>query len=263
MFLPVCSTPEPRPLLSAFVFITFILLCGFILVSLTVAAVTSGINDRIKTINVNDNVVGEVEIDELLDDEVDAEKFEDKFDPALVLLMLKQLWKQAEDHERKMENKRKKRNATIHPTATETDGIEALRKKFDKRGGFLDRGLSWRGVSGVFSIQKQSISIRNAIGHTRYKLFFAFTVLLAAIMEIWVLQERTRPTSVEVFQVLLQFYFSFDIFVRIVAQFPDYWNYYSDAWNQFDTVVVALTWVPCFITILRVRRGSFFGKGSY
>jgi hypothetical protein len=53
MLLSVCRHPEPRPLLASVLLISFILLCGFILVSLTVASVTSGINERLKELEVD------------------------------------------------------------------------------------------------------------------------------------------------------------------------------------------------------------------
>ena len=50
MFLPVCLHSKESPVAAPIIFTTFILICGFILISLTVAAVTGGINDRLKCI---------------------------------------------------------------------------------------------------------------------------------------------------------------------------------------------------------------------
>ena len=49
-FLPVCYAPHASPILSSLVFTTFVLLCGFILVSLTVAFVTTGINNKLASL---------------------------------------------------------------------------------------------------------------------------------------------------------------------------------------------------------------------
>jgi hypothetical protein len=54
MILSVCTNPQPRPILASVIFISFILLCGFILVSLTVASVTSGINERLKDLEIEE-----------------------------------------------------------------------------------------------------------------------------------------------------------------------------------------------------------------
>ena len=48
MFMPLCSHPESFPVLAPILFISFVVVAGFILVSLTVAVVTSGINDRLE-----------------------------------------------------------------------------------------------------------------------------------------------------------------------------------------------------------------------
>lgn len=66
MLLSVCKNPEPRPFLASMMFMSFILLCGFILVSLTVASVTSGINERLKEL--------EVEGEEFHQQEAEAER---------------------------------------------------------------------------------------------------------------------------------------------------------------------------------------------
>ena len=50
MYLPVCTNPQPSAIRAPILFTSFILICGFILISLTVAAVTGGINDRLKAI---------------------------------------------------------------------------------------------------------------------------------------------------------------------------------------------------------------------
>ena len=50
MYLPICRNSKAHPYIATFIFVTFILLCGFILISLTVAVVTAGIRDRIEQI---------------------------------------------------------------------------------------------------------------------------------------------------------------------------------------------------------------------
>jgi hypothetical protein len=64
MMLSVCQHPEPRPILASVILISFILLCGFILVSLTVASVTSGINERLKELEVEGEEIHQQEAEE-------------------------------------------------------------------------------------------------------------------------------------------------------------------------------------------------------
>jgi hypothetical protein len=54
--LPVCNAPLKRPMASLAIFVLFILVCGFILVSLTVAFVTTGINNRLKQMKEREDV---------------------------------------------------------------------------------------------------------------------------------------------------------------------------------------------------------------
>jgi hypothetical protein len=50
LFLPVCSHSEGSPALAVVIFISFILLCAFILMSIMIAVVTAGIRERIEEI---------------------------------------------------------------------------------------------------------------------------------------------------------------------------------------------------------------------
>lgn len=47
LYLPICWKPEASPISATLLFVSFVLICAFILVSLTVAFVTTGINTRL------------------------------------------------------------------------------------------------------------------------------------------------------------------------------------------------------------------------
>jgi hypothetical protein len=49
-YLPVCALPNRSPLVSSGLFTLFILMSGFVMVSLTVAFVTTGINNKLRTL---------------------------------------------------------------------------------------------------------------------------------------------------------------------------------------------------------------------
>lgn len=57
MYMPVCHSPKASPILSPLLFMSFVIVVGFILISLTIAVVTSGINDRLDELKENDEVV--------------------------------------------------------------------------------------------------------------------------------------------------------------------------------------------------------------
>lgn len=62
MYLFLCDTPTSHPYLSSFIFISFVVLTGFMLISLTVAAVSGGVHTRLEGVAEYD--VSEVDIDD-------------------------------------------------------------------------------------------------------------------------------------------------------------------------------------------------------
>lgn len=47
-YLPICSNPRGRPVASVFLFFTFILVCGYFVMSLNLASVAIGINEKLE-----------------------------------------------------------------------------------------------------------------------------------------------------------------------------------------------------------------------
>mmetsp|Transcript_17129 Transcript_17129/g.25696 ORF Transcript_17129/g.25696 Transcript_17129/m.25696 type:complete len:612 (-) Transcript_17129:1137-2972(-) len=244
MFLPICEKSVARPLVASFVFITFILICGFILVSLTVAAVTAGINDRITQIqHEDDNESDDISLDSSLQSEVNDNEgdFVDRFDPELVLLMLKQIWKQHEAAIAKL-------NLRKRTTTVKVDDINAVSRRvlLQKQNSRFNIGNWFYNLMNCFDAKRQSIVMRNVTGHTVYKIIFAFTIFLAAFLEIYVLQKNKRYTSIVAAQVVLQVYFTVDIALKLLAHYPEYMTYFNSSWNIFDIVLVVVTWTPFF-----------------
>ena len=56
MHMPVCHSPQAHPILAPILFMSFVVIAGFILVSLTVAVVTSGIHDRLEELKESEEV---------------------------------------------------------------------------------------------------------------------------------------------------------------------------------------------------------------
>jgi hypothetical protein len=74
MYLFLCDSPTSHPYLSSMIFTSFVVLTGFILISLTVAAVSDGVNLRLIEIQKQQQEDEEYERDEeLLENLVDAE----------------------------------------------------------------------------------------------------------------------------------------------------------------------------------------------
>ena len=54
--LPVCSSPEAKPVTATVFFISFTVIVGFVLLSLTVAFVTSGIDKKLRDLQKEDEL---------------------------------------------------------------------------------------------------------------------------------------------------------------------------------------------------------------
>ena len=57
MYMPLCYSPKAYPIISPILFMSFVVMAGFILISLTVAVVTSGINDRLEELKDRDEEI--------------------------------------------------------------------------------------------------------------------------------------------------------------------------------------------------------------
>jgi hypothetical protein len=49
-FMPICTEPSSQPIVSILIFISFVIIVGFVLMSLTIAAVTAGISERLDSL---------------------------------------------------------------------------------------------------------------------------------------------------------------------------------------------------------------------
>lgn len=80
MYLFLCDTPTYHPYLSSFIFTSFVVLTGFMLISLTVAAVSGGVHMRLEEVQKEDDENGtEIDIaDDLSDVDEPPKKEEEK-----------------------------------------------------------------------------------------------------------------------------------------------------------------------------------------
>jgi hypothetical protein len=73
MYLFLCDSPNAHPYLSSFIFTSFVVFTGFILISLTVAAVSDGVHQRLIEIQKQQTDEDEYEFDdELLDETLET-----------------------------------------------------------------------------------------------------------------------------------------------------------------------------------------------
>jgi hypothetical protein len=261
--LPVCRHSEASPVLAVFIFLSFTLLCAFVLMSIMIAVVTTGIRERIEEIQGSSRPDGTPLLrrcstrQSLRYDSKKKKKGQTlsrewskdfstyevhrslmiSFDPETILLMLTRVWKNAETESGQ-------RQAETLPSATAASSID-----------------SWTIFSTGNNFKEQSIAFRNLIHHPVYTLTFTFVIILAALLQLIVLQE-SKPSSsgsgwewIEWLQYLIQAYFMVDIFMRVKAHYPDYLSFlWEDSWNTFDLILVILTLLPIFATGTSAER---------
>jgi hypothetical protein len=237
MILPICSQPKARPILSGLVFITFITLCGFILMNITIAAVAAGISDRLDALRKED-FAHELGLKPSSNaSQVVEETGRAVFtDPDFLLMLLKQVWSEESSARRRRgkpsESEREQDNETASQATTKED----------------------EGFTARFKWSRQSLAMRDLTGTALYTYLTAALVTSSALIELYLLQKKASSqadqtiTAPDVLQILLQIIFTLDLYCQVVAAYPNLTAFFHNKWNQFDSVLVLLTWVP-IITI--------------
>jgi hypothetical protein len=292
LMLPICTTPEKHPVISAIMFLSFIVICAFILVNLTIAAVTSGINVRLDSIKNEDSDAmalgqmlagemstihgGNAELNKLL-----------IADPDMLLMLLKQVWREQDAYARKKKMKEtlhhssqnlKKKNRkavdmsslNLHAyskgtgisTATmasalsstmssKTSAMSSDSSQVSARSLIMPEDednltehqsdeinyLEWRG---------QSILFRDVLSHYTYQYIIFAMITFSALLELVVLQRGSTHVTILVTNLILQILFSVDLYVQIVAVYPNFSFYFKNNWQCFDALIVTATWIPVF-----------------
>ena len=224
MLLPVCTHPVKRPVIASVIFVSFILLCGFILISLTIAAVTSGINDRL----------GQLEKEELQQENVLASQPMNSLltDRDMLLMLMLEVWKKDEEH--KKQARKARRTGQKRATITRSESM-------------IDNCLDFLISFNPTDIKSTSIYMRTMTNHYIYRYLNAFLLAFAALLELWVIQNpNISRLYVEWLQLILQILFTMDISFKVLAHYPASMKFFNDRWNTFDFALVLGTWVPIF-----------------
>lgn len=287
LMLPICKTPEKQPAIAAIMFLSFIVLCAFILVNLTIAAVTSGINvrlDRIK--NEGSDVMA---LSELLGGNMstihgnaDLNKLLIS-DPDMLLMMLKQVWKEQDAYARKkrkensainLKNKKKKRKSIdassldLHTyskgSSISTTSIASSISSVASCTNPSLRSISTKSNSSIsdvdlddqtehhnaninyFEWRGQSILCRDILSHYTYHIVIFGMISFSALLVLVVLQSGSTHISILVASLMLQILFTLDLYVQMVAAYPNVRIFFHNKWQCFDAVIVLATWVPVF-----------------
>ena len=292
MMLPICTAPEKHPVIASIMFLSFIVICAFILVNLTLAAVTSGINMRLDSIknegsdlialssvlgNNTSTIRGNHNLDKLL-----------IADPDMLLMMLKLVWKEQDAYARKKKQqeqedsdslkrknankqRRKSRNASsldlhTHSSSSSTGTIVSSISSVTAPSVRSIRSLSSKSSShsiseadeddhlndhhftdlNYFEWRGQSILCRDILSHYSYQFVIFGMIALSALLVLVVLQSGTTHVTILVANLLLQILFTLDLYVQLVATYPNVRVFFKNRWQCFDAIVVVVTWIPVF-----------------
>ena len=97
--------------------------------------------------------------------------------------------------------------------------------------------FEWRG---------QSILCRDILSHYSYQFVIFGMIALSALLVLVVLQSGTTHVTILVANLLLQILFTLDLYVQLVATYPNVRVFFKNRWQCFDAIVVVVTWIPVF-----------------
>jgi hypothetical protein len=323
MFLSVCSNPQSRPILASSILVSFILLCGFILVSLTVASVTSGINERLKDLELEEGVApgpaaaavprreGEVSsasdvpppplqttgpsgapvvvpspsplINRSLSGVLAAKLTSHGGQQTLLthremlLMVLIQLWRKEELYVNTTQPvlDRQESGGAAAGAGTSPSPSRSIQRHLSTRTleqtnrycHFKIQSIFLEVVACVLAfrdldLRSMSIHMRSLTSHPLYKYLLAATIASAALFEILLLERASndphRKSSVaallQVAQLVLQIYFTMDVMAQVLSHYPSCVSFFTERWNQYDLVLILVTWIPTLATGLAIQR---------
>ena len=279
LLLPICTSPEENRIISAVIFLSFIVFCGFILVNITLAAVTSGIKMRLDRINhETDDAINR---NDLLSSESNCEEDNNSIDksligdPDMLLMMLKQVWREQDAHARRMladkakssRTKRKHKSmdesslclhvhekSTIKSTAPSMkvpqkithhshNNHHSLNHQFHELDDDLDEHHSEE-ERNYWEWRSQSILFRDVLSHHIYQYVMFALIAFSALLVLVILQSNGTPLVIRIINLLLQIIFSLDTYIQAISTYPNFQLYYGNKWQFVDGIFVAILWIP-------------------
>jgi hypothetical protein len=287
-YLPVCYSPIGRPAVSSLVFVLFILVCGFILVSLTVAFVTTGINTKLSHLK---------EVEEAEETKMENESVKSgKTGGVLHGLRRKSVLQNAirsgilnsEESDKSISSSMSVQQDTqIEKTpsllynsnqpakAVDPDTLRALLLEVwsQKGGGILKKeqeDTDKPGSPSATSAKKRKGKLEKfflwlgvkmkTITSNRYYNYVMFTaIVFAAIIEILSLENKISAYAANSCSIGIQIVFTIDLLIKLAATAPKYSLFIDDAWNNFDILIVLLLWIPV-VVVGSSANDKYFGK---
>ncbi len=292
-YLPVCWKPVAYPTFAPILFVSFILICGFILVSLTVAFVTTGINTRLHEMKQQEDkeelkaelgnrrsiklhkkgkenktneeaTFGSFSIQRISSSENEssprlsiADKVQDSFEISKKII----------------EPSQQRKSPALDPNLLRellkqvwigSDMVKDESKGDDVAEDYSDtdtpRKQSKR-RQRVFenSMLRIAVKCKVIVANKYYNYAIYVVVILAAMLELVSIERSTHDQKVNNIGLACQVVFSIDIILKFVSCAPRYVTFFHNSWNQFDFLLVAALWVPVALN----ARDSYIGKCLY
>ena len=299
MFLPICTQPEQFPILASSIFITFILVCGFILVSLTLAAVTLGINERIDEIKSEKEKEDKQVVPRQLGyaNRSFSSSAQIDYDPAALVTTLQKHWHYQEcsrsfrqsslgiisTPEEVPQPRGKSIPATgrIYPEEgtgqgkpnADMENPDPLLKESAPRAP-PRRSMLYNSTISNYSVtttkradsldftfmDKVKVTISVFTDTRAYTILVAVLILFSAVLELWALQIGARGYTIGLLQAIIQIFFIIDIALRFILRHPDYMHFFNSSLNRFDLAIVLLTCIPFLSFFITGSSGEYLGK---
>lgn len=177
------------------------------------------------------------------------------------------------------------RSSKYTPTTVGKDTSNSLRNQNFNRVGsktnyFLYRlQVMWEELSACMlafrdaDLQSMSIHMRAMTNHPFYKYLLAMTISFAAAIEIVILERSPDEESADdelnfilrVTQIFLQIFFTVDIICQVISHYPSWESYFKQRWNQYDVILILITWIPILATGLTIQKylGEFMPEAFF
>jgi len=229
-----CNHPTEQPALSAFYWIIFIFISTFVMLSLFIGAITIAMSEQM----------------ELLANEADPED-ESKF-----LVHMRPLAKDISTSMKACWNKYASVQVDQFGNVTEP---QVLSQGAVAGGGPSE--LKYRfGVFSRFAELNGFLAANEA-----FQNFVTCTILCAGVTvgvdtelegSASPYAERSLDVTLWYFDTVINWIFTVEVLVKLVAEDWHPWRYFYDGWNKFDFFIVFTSWIPCLLEVFGMGGGT-------
>ena len=244
-YLPLCSNHTPHPVTAPLFFISFVIICSFILISLTVASVTYGINGRFHELvergENGDDVKGINGIARIITStQLSLEQQQSLVaNQALLVMLMKQIW---ED--------------------TDYGNLIIMRQrtKFFTRNGFVSNlKFNWSTAMLYWDINIISVAARKLSNQMFYHFLFGILIISSVTLEILEI-EKEKPSDAlfESLKIIFQVMFTLDLAILFLSRYPNIFSYFNKIGNCLYAFVVLVSWMTVIESI--VVLCPYFGE---